>query len=117
MGAAEGRGHGVSPDAAENELGSGVTALLSVPRRPSSSGQRSPLPSPPAEHTPRGAPRAWLLPALPSFCVRMIFAVVLGAPARRVWCPRHATRTSARHTDVPSRGTLCQPLSWRPNAV
>lgn len=94
MGPAEGRGHGVGPDVAGSEVGSGVTALLSVPTCPCSWGRGAlclHLLQSTLLATPH--PQAWLLPALPSFPVRIIFAVVLGALARRVWCPQHTTLT------------------------
>ena len=115
-GPAEGRGRGVSPDAAGSEVGSGMTGLLSVPTRPLLRAEgscafascRAHALGPPA---PAPTPQAWFLPALPSFPVRTIFAMLLGAMARCSWCHQHATLAS------PSRRTLRQPASARPSTA
>ena len=85
----------MGPDVAGSEVGSGVTALLSVPTCPCSSGQRSPLPSPPAEHTPRHPPP----PGMASSCSALIpcedhFCRGLGSAGKAGLVP------SAQHADV-----------------
>ena len=110
LGPAEGRGRGLSPDAAGSEVGSGMTGLLSVPTRPAPQGRgvlclrllQSTCLGP-----PRPCPRAWLLPALPSFPVRTIFAMVL------CWCHQHATLARARHAGIPLQEDPV-PASQRP---
>ena len=105
-GPAAGRGRGVSPDAAGSEVGSGMTGLLSVPTRPLLRAEgscafascRAHALGPPA-YAP--TPQAWFLPALPSFPVRTIFAMLLGAMARCSWCHQHATLARARHAGIP----------------